>query len=152
MTCLVLLFAETEGFFNLLVAYVLHDFPDPSAPIERLIQAIVSAHRAPAIKYRLYVYSVILHFHMVVHVWFARLSNIFNATPRNSPLRLKTYSALLKLASTHDEMDVLHLHKAEVDKWLDEWDIDVEERAAFCKSIADALVKAGQPCVFLLLS
>jgi translation initiation factor 3 subunit M len=54
---------------------------------------------------------------------------------------------LLKLASAHDELDVLHLQKAEVDRWLDEWDIDVEERAAFCKSIADALVKAGQPCV-----
>ncbi|KIM29417.1 hypothetical protein M408DRAFT_328690, partial [Serendipita vermifera MAFF 305830] len=117
---------EVEGFFNLLVAYVLHDFPDPTAPIEALINAIVSAKKAPVIKYRL-------------------LSNIFNATPRSSPLRLKTYTALLKLASTHDEMDVLHLHKAEVDKWLDEWDIDVEDRAAFCKSIADALVKAGQP-------
>jgi translation initiation factor 3 subunit M len=42
-------------------------------------------------------------------------------------------------------MDVLHLHKAEVDKWLGEWDIDVEERAEFCKAIAAALVKAGQP-------
>ena len=42
---------------------------------------------------------------------------------------------------------MLQLQKAEVEKWLNEWDIDVEERAAFCKSIADALVKSGQPCV-----
>ena len=34
-----------------------------------------------------------------------------------------------------------------MDKWLEEWDIDIEERAQFCKDIADALVKASQPYV-----
>lgn len=60
-------------------------------------------------------------------------------------MRSMTYTTLLTLASDNEELDVLHLHKAEVDRWLAEWDIDVEARAQFCRSLADALVKAGQP-------
>ncbi|CAG7848811.1 Eukaryotic translation initiation factor 3 subunit M {ECO:0000256/HAMAP-Rule:MF_03012} Short=eIF3m {ECO:0000256/HAMAP-Rule:MF_03012} [Serendipita indica DSM 11827] len=117
---------EVEGFFNLLVAHVLDSYPDPSAPLSSLTKSICSAHRSSTIKYRL-------------------LSNIFNALPHSSPLRPRTFSELLKLASDNEELDVLHLHKAEVDKWLEEWEIDTEERAQFCKDIADALVKASQP-------
>jgi translation initiation factor 3 subunit M len=51
----------------------------------------------------------------------------------------------LDLASENEELEVLHLHKSEVDKWLEQWDIDVEEKALFLKQIADVLVKAGQP-------
>lgn len=82
---------------------------------------------------------------LIIVFYQLRLSNIFNACPRSSPLRPKVYSSLLKLASDNEEIDALHLHKTDVDKWLDEWDVNIEERAAFCKGIADALVKAGQP-------
>jgi translation initiation factor 3 subunit M len=81
----------------------------------------------------------------LVGVYSCRLSNIFNACPRTSPLRPKVYTSLLKIASDHEEIDLLHLQRADVDKWLDEWEIDIEERAVFCKSIADALRRAGQP-------
>ncbi|PVG00481.1 PCI domain-containing protein [Serendipita vermifera] len=117
---------DIEGFFNLLVAYVLDNYQDPAPQIETITKSIVSAPRPSSIKYRL-------------------LSNIFNATPRTSPLRRKIYSTLLNLASENEELEVLHLHKSEVDKWLEQWDIDVEEKATFLKQIADVLVKAGQP-------
>ncbi|KAG8807680.1 hypothetical protein FRC19_006390 [Serendipita sp. 401] len=117
---------EIEGFFNLLMAYTLDSYPDPATPIGKLLSSILTAQRPPSIKYRL-------------------LSNVFNALPQASPLRPKTFLLILNLASKNDELDVLHLHKAEVDKWLEEWDITVEERAQFCKEIADALFKASQP-------
>ncbi|KAG8820319.1 hypothetical protein FRC17_010203 [Serendipita sp. 399] len=117
---------EIEGFFNLLIAHILDSYPNPATPIEKVVNSVLTAQRPPSIKYRI-------------------LSNIFNALPQTSPIRPRTFLTLLKLASKNDELDALHLHKAEVDKWLEEWDINVEEQAQFCKEIADALVKASQP-------
>jgi len=39
----------------------------------------------------------------------------------------------------------LELTKEDVEKWISEWDISVDEKAAFLKSIVDAYTKADQP-------
>lgn len=74
-----------------------------------------------------------------------RLSNLFNALPRQSGLRLPVYKTLLELASANDEIDILGIDQTEVDKWLSEWDISSEEKSAFLKLIVDAFQKADQP-------
>jgi len=72
------------------------------------------------------------------------LSNLFNAIPRTSPLRLLVYQTLLATATAHDDIEVLQLTKEGVEKWISEWDISAEEKAAFFKSIVDAYAKADQ--------
>lgn len=78
------------------------------------------------------------------HTASCRLSNLFNAIPRQSGLRLPVYKTLLDLASANDEIDILGIDQAEVDKWLSEWDISSEDKSAFLKLLVDAFQKAGQ--------
>lgn len=77
------------------------------------------------------------------------LTNLFNALPRRSPLRLKVYTTLLTLASSADELNILLLTPSDVEKWLSEWDMSSEEKIAFLKQLVEAYEKAGDPCVYL---
>ncbi|KAF5359031.1 hypothetical protein D9758_004899 [Tetrapyrgos nigripes] len=122
---------EIEGFFNLIFAHLFSLFP-PNTPeakqrLDNLLQTISSApsEQAP-IKYRI-------------------LSNLFNAIPRTSPLRLSVYNTLLNIAISKDELEVLSLNRADVEKWLSEWEISAEEKSVFLKTIVDAYAKADQP-------
>jgi len=72
------------------------------------------------------------------------LSNLFNAIPRTSPLRLLVYQTLLATATAHNDVEVLQLTKESVEKWISEWDISADEKAAFLKSIVDAYAKTDQ--------
>lgn len=76
-----------------------------------------------------------------------RLSNLFNALPRKSPLRLAVYTNLLDLATANDGLDTLQLARIDVEKWLREWDISSEEKSTFLKTLADAYEKSGELCV-----
>ncbi len=74
-----------------------------------------------------------------------RLSNLFNALPRRSGLRLPVHQTLLALASANDDLDVLGLSQTDVEKWLSEWDVSPEEKSGFIKLIVDAYKKSEQP-------
>ncbi|KAF7352413.1 Eukaryotic translation initiation factor 3 subunit M [Mycena venus] len=120
---------EIEGFFNLLYAHLFSlyaaDSPETKQFAAALIQTISSASsEQTSIKYRL-------------------LSNLFNALPRKSPLRLTVYTTLLDLATGNEELDALQLARVDVEKWLREWDISSEEKSKFLKTIADAYEKSG---------
>ncbi|KAA1473359.1 hypothetical protein DENSPDRAFT_802463 [Dentipellis sp. KUC8613] len=121
---------EIEGFFNLLYAHVLTLWPADSEErkthVAHLLQVIASSPAEHNIKYRI-------------------LSNLFNALPRTSPLRLSVYNTLLELASANDELDVLQLSQSDVEKWLQEWNISPSEKTAFLKALVDAFAKAGEP-------
>ncbi|TFK43819.1 hypothetical protein BDQ12DRAFT_643487 [Crucibulum laeve] len=124
---------EIEGFFNLLFAHLfsLHtsDSPEAKQYLISLLQTISSSPSdRVSIKYRV-------------------LSNLFNAIPRKSPLRLAVYNTLLEIATANDDLDALQLSKSDVEKWLSEWGISSKEKAAFLKSIVDAYAKAGQPSI-----
>jgi translation initiation factor 3 subunit M len=71
-----------------------------------------------------------------------RYSNLFNAIPRHSALRLSVYSTLLSLASENDELDVLAISSEDVDQWLSEWQITEEEKLAFLQSLETAFTRA----------
>lgn len=72
------------------------------------------------------------------------LSNLFNTLPRTSPLRLLVYQSLLATATAHNDINVLELTKADIEKWISEWEISADEKALFLKSIVDAYAKADQ--------
>ncbi|KAF8313156.1 uncharacterized protein EI90DRAFT_3144149 [Cantharellus anzutake] len=119
---------EIEGFFNLLISHVLTLFTDTSSAkgqIEPLIAVITSsASESSVIKYRI-------------------LSNIFNALPRQSPIRLQVYNALFSLATSNKELDTIQVNKSTVDRWLSEWDVSPDEKGTFLKSLAIAFEQAG---------
>lgn len=124
---------EIEGFFNLIYShlFVLHPPGTPEAKIylTSLLQTISSASSdRPSIKYRI-------------------LSNLFNAIPQTSSLRLAIYNTLLDLATANGELEVLQLSRADVEKWLSEWEITPDEKSAFLKRIVDAYQKAAQPAI-----
>lgn len=73
-----------------------------------------------------------------------RLSNLFNALPNRSTLRLQVYNALLNLATANEEVEILQLKVSEVERWIDEWDISAVEQSEFIKSISDAYAKVKQ--------
>ncbi|TFK55641.1 PCI-domain-containing protein [Heliocybe sulcata] len=121
---------EIEGFFNLLYSHLLAAFPVDSTElrdhVSSLIQVISSSSAESSIKYRV-------------------LSNLFNALPRQSPRRLSVYRALLDIATTNDELEVLQISPGDVERWMQEWDVPAEEKSQFLKSISDAFSKSGQP-------
>jgi translation initiation factor 3 subunit M len=57
------------------------------------------------------------------------------------------YNTLLDLATSNDELEVLQLSRADVEKWLLEWEITPDEKSAFLKRIVTAYQKAAQPYV-----
>jgi len=120
---------ETEGFYNLLFAHLLTQFspdsPDTKEHIAVLLPVIVSSSEAAHLKYRI-------------------LSNLFNVIPRRSSLRLPVYKNLLGLAASNDDLDRLGLTRAEVEKWLQEWEISAEEKSELLKAIADAYARCGE--------
>jgi translation initiation factor 3 subunit M len=121
---------EIEGFFNLLYAHILDLWPVESPETKRhvtgLLPIITSATAETAIKYRI-------------------LTNFFNTLPRESPLRLPVYSALLDLASTNDELHGLQVSRADVEKWIKEWEITPSEKSTFLERLVEVFSKAGQP-------
>ncbi|CAL1700390.1 unnamed protein product [Somion occarium] len=124
----VFLFTEIEGFFNLLLSHFLTllplDAPETKEQLATLLQTVASADAPSSIKYRI-------------------LSNIFNATPRKSGLRLPVHRALIELASANDELDHLAVSVSEVEKWLSEWDVSVDEKTSFLKTLFDVYTKSG---------
>ena len=70
------------------------------------------------------------------------LSNIFNAIPRPSPLRLQVNRALVQLANANDELEQLQLSEAEVERWLTEWDVSPEEKSAYLKTLVDVFAES----------
>jgi hypothetical protein len=55
--------------------------------------------------------------------------------------------ALLTTARTHDELEALALTPADVDRWLGEWTVPAEAKAAFLERLADAFAAAQDPYV-----
>ncbi|KAF9464796.1 hypothetical protein BDZ94DRAFT_1307517 [Collybia nuda] len=122
---------EIEGFFNLIYSHLftLHapETPEAKQYLTSLLDTISSASsERPSIKYHI-------------------LSNLFNAIPRTSPLRLAVYDTLLKIAVTNDDLEALRLSRTDVEKWLSEWDVSLEKKSEFLKSIVDAHEQSGQP-------
>ncbi|EMD40431.1 hypothetical protein CERSUDRAFT_111031 [Gelatoporia subvermispora B] len=119
---------ETEGYFNLLFSHLLTQFSSDSAEVKEhvavLLPTIISLPEAPSSKYRI-------------------LSNLFNAIPRRSNLRLPVYKTLLELAAANDDLERLGLSRTEVEKWLEEWEISTEGKSEFLKAIADAYAQCG---------
>ncbi|KAH9971432.1 PCI-domain-containing protein [Lactifluus volemus] len=120
---------EIEGFFNLLYAHLLNLWPIDSSETKKhlstLVPIITSSPADSAIKYRI-------------------LSNFFNTLPRQSALRLPVYKALLDLASSNDELQALQVSRADVERWLQEWEISSAEKSAFLETLVVAFSKAGQ--------
>ncbi|KAH7923661.1 hypothetical protein BV22DRAFT_1113278 [Leucogyrophana mollusca] len=121
---------EIEGFFNLLYSHLFTlwpaDSPETTHHVTSLLEIIsASPSEHSEVKYRI-------------------LTNLCNATPRSSPLRLPIYTTLLQIASANDELDVLPLSRSDVERWLKEWEVSSEAKSEFLKNIIDALAKAGQ--------
>ncbi|KAF8592729.1 PCI domain-containing protein [Ramaria rubella] len=122
---------EIEGFFNLVYCHLLALYPPDSPESTELVKSLVAAITASAlteqtsIKYRI-------------------LSNLFNALPNRSTLRPCVYKSLLDLATENGELEILQLKSSDMEKWLDEWDIAVDEKSEFIKCISDAFHKVGQ--------
>ncbi|KAG6850642.1 hypothetical protein H0H93_010834 [Arthromyces matolae] len=114
---------EIEGFFNLLFAqlYSLHA-SDESLTRDYVVAFIQALTNEPSsqknIKYRV-------------------LSNFFNATERTSPLRPLIYTSLVKISTSNGDLASLHINRTTVEKWLQEWNISQEDKAAFLKTITD---------------
>ncbi|KAI0340745.1 PCI-domain-containing protein [Trametopsis cervina] len=113
---------EIEGFFNLLFAHFLSLLPQESSDarehLSSVLQAITS-HTEPApVKYRI-------------------LSNLFNALPRTSALRLPVSLALIQTANADDEVEQLQFSIQDVTKWLSEWGVSDEEKSAYLKTLVD---------------
>ncbi|KAG1718160.1 uncharacterized protein EDB91DRAFT_1352529 [Suillus paluster] len=122
---------EIEGYFNLLFSHLLAlwpaDSPETKLHISSLLSVLSSSPSDhPSVKYRV-------------------ISNLFNATPRNSALRLPIYTALLEVAAANGQLETLRLSRKDVEQWLQEWNISSEERTQFLKSIVDAFTKSSQP-------
>ncbi|KAF9226872.1 hypothetical protein BS17DRAFT_728784 [Gyrodon lividus] len=122
---------EIEGFFNLLYSHLFALWQADSSETRKhviLLLGVTSASPSDnsSVKYRI-------------------LSNLFNAIPRSSALRLPVYTTLLQVAAANSELELLALSKSDVERWLKEWQVSDEEKSQFLKTIVDTLTQAGQP-------
>ncbi|KAI0029925.1 hypothetical protein K488DRAFT_55321 [Vararia minispora EC-137] len=121
---------EIEGFFNLLFAHLLTLWPISSdntkQHVSALLNTVTSSSGDNTTKYRI-------------------LSNLFNALPRSSRLRLTVYNCLLSLANSQDDLGVLQLSHGDVEKWLSEWDVSASEKSEFLQLLISAHANADQP-------
>jgi translation initiation factor 3 subunit M len=69
---------------------------------------------------------------------------LYNALPLDSTYRLQVFSALLRLASAQNNLDILHLTKSDVELWLDQWTASDDEKSKLLEEIVDALTQAEQ--------
>lgn len=138
-------------FAHLLTLFSL-DAPETKEHISSLIQIITASGAQPAVKYR--VYDRYFHLSMFLEDFdsFDRLSNLFNALPHRSGLRLSVNEALLQVASANDELEQLQISEGEVERWLSEWDINFEEKSSYLKQLADAYAQNGNQYVPYILS
>ncbi|KAJ3572262.1 hypothetical protein NP233_g3202 [Leucocoprinus birnbaumii] len=121
---------EIEGFFNLVFSHLFTlwsvSSPEVKEYLNTLLQVISSGPtERTSTKFRIQ-------------------SNLFNAIPQTSPLRLTVYTVILNLASTTEQLETLRLQRSTVEKWLTEWQISPEEKSAFLKSLLDAFTSADQ--------
>jgi translation initiation factor 3 subunit M len=122
--------SEIEGFFNLLYSYLFTLWPVDSSQTRRYViflLEIISTSRSDnsSVKYRI-------------------LTNLFNATPPSSALRLPIYTTTLQVAAANSELELLALSKSDIERWLKEWEVSDAERSQFLKMIVDTLTQAGQ--------
>jgi hypothetical protein len=57
---------------------------------------------------------------------------------------MQTYLAITEIASKSEEYEALQLELVDLERWLAEWDVSVEEKASFLKNVTVALVSSGQ--------
>ncbi|KAG5648768.1 hypothetical protein DXG03_000116 [Asterophora parasitica] len=122
---------EIEGFFNLLFSHLfsLHvsEASDTKIYVNAFVQLLThQPSERKFIKYRI-------------------LSNLFNAVERTSSLRPLVYTALVRLAGSNGDLDALQISRANVKKWLSEWNIAQNDKAAFLKTVSGAYETASQP-------
>ncbi|KIM58772.1 hypothetical protein SCLCIDRAFT_1218321 [Scleroderma citrinum Foug A] len=122
---------EIEGFFNLLFSHLLILYADTSPEARQHVTSLLSVLSASpseqsSVKYRV-------------------LSNLFNATPRTSALRLPIYTTLLQLAVFNGQLEVVPLSRSNIEHSLKEINVSGEEKSEFLKFIVDILVQSGQP-------
>ncbi|KAI9574292.1 hypothetical protein HD554DRAFT_2046049 [Boletus coccyginus] len=121
---------EIEGFFNLLYSHLFTlwqvDSSETREHVTHLLNVISSSpSNGASVKYRV-------------------LSNLFNAAPRPSALRLPIFTTLFQVAAANGEFEVLALTKSDVQRWLNEWPVSDEDKYQFLKTIIDALTQAGK--------
>ncbi|KAF9006663.1 hypothetical protein BDQ17DRAFT_1324641 [Cyathus striatus] len=117
---------EAEGFFNLVFAHLLNLYSPESSEANEYVQSLLTTLSTPSPNRLSITYRIL---------YCNRLSNLFNVIPRASPLRLAVYRTLLSLATANDNLAALQIEQDEVKKWLSEWNIPEEEKAAFLKSL-----------------
>ena len=134
-----LFITEIEGFFNLLFSHFLTlfplDAPETKEEVLKLVQIITTSNEQPSTRYRMYV-RIIREPHPS-NLVFLSLSNLFNALPRRSGLRLLVNEALVHTAAAQDDIEQLQLSPPEVEKWLSEWEISQEEKSTYLKTLVD---------------
>ncbi|KAI0296093.1 hypothetical protein B0F90DRAFT_1811347 [Multifurca ochricompacta] len=82
-------------------------------------------------------------------------AHLLTLWPIDSPETKKHVSEILPIIATStaesaikyriDELHVLQLSRADVEKWLKEWEITPEEKSTFLKTLVEVFSKAGQP-------
>ncbi|KAH9938025.1 PCI-domain-containing protein [Fomitopsis serialis] len=120
---------EIEGFFNLLFSHFVTllplDTPETKDHLAALLETVAAADHQTFVKYRI-------------------LSNIVNALPRRSSLRLPVHNTLLQLAGDQDEIELLNLTRSDVEKWVSEWDVPSEDKSSFLQLVSASFAKCGQ--------
>ncbi|KAI5855743.1 hypothetical protein BZA05DRAFT_349137 [Tricharina praecox] len=71
------------------------------------------------------------------------LSTIFNVLPVNSPARYPVYRTTLKVIAAHSLYDTLAPQLKNVDKWISEWSVSVEEARDLYLEIANIAEEAS---------
>lgn len=67
------------------------------------------------------------------------LSNLYNNLERTSPSRFDVYQAIVAVAANGEEVDVLIPSLSQLDKWLVEWNVNVDEKKEIYLRLTDVL-------------
>ncbi|CAO1622844.1 unnamed protein product [Parajaminaea phylloscopi] len=116
---------EIEGAHNLISALVLDvsDAEKAQTLASKHAQIVAADSGRETVKYRI-------------------LSNIFNSLPPSAPTREAVFLALVDVASSNDELDLLSPALAALPHWLAQWNIPESRKAAVLEQVASKLEPA----------
>jgi len=72
------------------------------------------------------------------------LHNLFNGLDESSPLRYVVYTAVIKLASQADLLQLVNPKLEEIKNWLTQWDVGTAKVQTLLRSLYDAFVQCKQ--------
>lgn len=84
-------------------------------------------------------------------MFICRLNNLFNGLDESSPLRYVVYTAIIKLSSSADLLQLVNPKLEELKQWFAKWDIGIAKVQTLLRTLYDAFIHCKQKYIIIFV-